>query len=270
MSQETYHVIAQIGYLDVIPMEINIIVISNLDSKDILNLRCSNYKIHKILMKDKIYEEMFRYNFPEYYYFIINVKNIHAVRPLWKELYFDTVDMDILYVDRSDSYISQIFYSYKIFKNFYVIYDQLKDIDLLNQSPYHSGITLSWYTLNMSIYENPKILKLMKTENFMKAGFSVWDKFNEQGILFEYPDNIIILILLYIRLLNELEPLTLNALLFYFKWNTDMYEKLVNITPKRILKDINTFKIDIRLYDPEPEEKVMLDILMENLTERLS
>lgn len=238
-------------YLDILPDELIIVVASKLVNVNHLSI-CS-FKIHQLFCKDIIYELIFGCGYPQLHTFIKGCKNVRG-SPDWIDLKIVLITSDGDTPMFTDNYDSDVYYLYRISKEFPVIYNYIKDVNLGNALVYLSA---NWYI----IYND---LKIYRDYEFIKGKFSVeTHNILIRDVVITHPDSYLLLIASMITRLS-CGRMSLRAIFSLFVYSSDMYNKIHGLLSFEILR-VSTVEVLEEYISTRRIPRYILDIFLYNL-----
>lgn len=218
-------------YFNTLPKELLLIITSKLIIPDLSFLRKVDYNFIKLLNNDVTYRELLKRIVPEFYMFMIGIKNVDGCGS-WKEVYeYIIVDVMIEHIMGSSedidtynvgsvdmvAYLYEIRYLYRTKLKFPEFYDQVKDINLDHIGD--DSTPPSWYDIFYG-------LEKYSHYPFVRGNFSKnnYDNLLENRTGGSEELNFIRLCI-YIHTKHG-GAFSLYTLFDFFRFNTDIYEEI--------------------------------------------
>ena len=213
------------SYFDILLDDVLLNIVSKLPAYvDTVDLRESEYTLFKLLGLDASYSKLLLLKYPEFYWFMINDKNVTVHNN--RRMIYDFVTyaaLNKLDIYSEDYYpdLHNKWYSFKVYKEFPKFYDEIKHINLS-----HGGIHKYPPTQWRHVYEGLVRYKALPfiQGNFSKKEYDIVVKPH----LSDYVDTDHVdtfRLCTYIHIKHG-GTFSLHTLYDFFKFNFDIYEEL--------------------------------------------
>lgn len=277
-------------YFDILPLDINLVILSNLNLTDIESFSLIRYKYRKMLLNDEAWKNIFMISYPKEYKFIISVKNVDG-SATWKELMKFYDEDRLRYVTGYNAnYLEDMYYLNLIYIKYPKFYEQIKDINLshLGMGTNKDGIKSSNWHRKYFILKNITGKSKFVNGDFSRAQFAiVLDSLLLSSLVktISIPNQDLYY---YIYYKNNIKSVSIETLYVFYRTNLDMYDNLFDysmtsdaswgnlgskLTFKKYLTDLDydKFYIDIlkaenRIASPEYLIKLFISDIKEKLS----